>query len=148
MAAAAASPSTSTQMLFPTTITNAPPFRILVARCRCNLALGRFREALKDAEDVMEATNESGKLLVDDDEDPDVWSTKAGAAVATAALCKAEALFQLGNFENAFVWYYRQSRMRNIQVRSRRRRQSSELCTCLEFHSSSRAFDSQLKIPS
>ncbi len=91
-------------------------YRILLARCRCFLALGRFREALHDAESIMFAVDDSGRPLVDlDDDDPDLWMTKEGAVTSAAALCKAEALFQLGNFENAAVWFYRQSRMGDSQ---------------------------------
>jgi hypothetical protein len=87
--------------------------RILLARCRCQLALGNFRKALEDAESVMESVDEWGKPIVPIDAGPDIWSTKEGAISAGAALCKAEALFQMGNFEHAAVWFWRQLRMRS-----------------------------------
>ena len=70
-------------------------FRVILARSRCFLSLGRFREALDDAEDVLEEDP-----LAEDDH------------LIKAFLYKAEALFQLGNFESSAVWFYRYSRVR------------------------------------
>ena len=78
-----------------------PNTRIYLARCRCNILLGKFRAALRDAEVVFDMEDENAS---------DPGYDEDGAVAAEAALLKAEALFHLGNFEIAAIWFHRHGR--------------------------------------
>ena len=75
-----------------------------MARCRCHIQLGMFRVALKDADCVMDMEDENASVPGFDED---------GAFAAEAALLKAEALFHLGNFETAAIWFHRGGRARD-----------------------------------
>ena len=75
-----------------------------MARCRCHIQLGKFRAALKDADCVMDMEDENASVPGFDED---------GAVAAEAALLKAEALFHLGNFETAAIWFHRGGRARD-----------------------------------
>ena len=78
-----------------------------MALCRCHLLLGDFRAALKDAECVFDMEDENASVPGFDED---------GSVAAEAALMKAEALFQLGNFETSAIWFHRHGRARGGSV--------------------------------